>query len=69
MGESEFPSHQVEDGDEINAGTKASSLSFDSAEDAVESFHKSVGHPPLPVRQDSRQVVLDHLRHFDHGGK
>lgn len=40
MGKTELASHQIEYGDEIDAGAKASSLTLNGAEDTVESFHK-----------------------------
>ena len=69
MGKAELARHQIEHGDEIHAGSKASCLALNGAEDTVESLHKSIGQSPLPVRKDSPQVLLDHLCDFDHGSK
>jgi hypothetical protein len=57
MGKAELACHQIEYGDEIDAGAKASRLALNGAEDTVESLHKSVGQFPLPVCQDSPQVL------------
>ena len=69
MGQAEFASYQVEHGDEVNGGAVTASLSFNGAKHAVEPFHKGVGQTPLPMSQDSRQMVLHQLRRFEHGAK
>src|SRR5439155_3958332 len=61
--------HEVKHGDQVCRRAVAASFAFGSAKDAVQSFHERIGHSPLPVRQDSCQMVLDHLRHLEHRGK
>jgi hypothetical protein len=49
MREAKLASDQIEHGDEIDAGAKASSLAFNCAEDTVESLHESVGQSRMAV--------------------
>ena len=60
---------EVEHGDEVLLGAIAARFAFGGLEDAVEPFHKGVGQAPLPMGQNPKQMVLDHLRHFKHGAK
>lgn len=66
---SEFACHQIEDGQEVMGGAVASSIAFSGGEDAVESFHVSVGEAVFPVGQDSFQVAENHAGSRAHGPK
>lgn len=64
--QAELAGDKLEHGDQVGRETIAVSLAFGGAKDAVQSLHERVGHPPLPVSQDFRQVVFDHLRQLQH---
>ena len=52
-GQIEFTGGEVEHGDVILGGPETAGLTFHGGEDAIETFHKSVGGAVNPMPQDA----------------
>src|SRR5580692_9690474 len=69
LGQAEFAGGKIEHGDQVDAGTVAPSLAFGGAEDTVQALHEGIGQTAFPMGQNALQMVLNHLRQFQHGSK